>query len=206
MSQVRLIGAPARARGWRAWRSGVAVLALAAVATFAAAAGFVALDLEGRIAAAEEALVGTVSTVDVVVRDGDPWTLVTVDVERWWRRGGEPVPPGPSGADDPATLTAAFWGGRAPGADPLQVAGMPTFVAGERVIWLLRGADDGLAAPTVGVTQGVWRDVDGAWLGDDGSRLGLDENGDLHLDGQAVSDAALFDALDRAFDELEATP
>jgi hypothetical protein len=183
----------------RAWAARLALAAFAALVGLAAAAGFVALDLGQRLAATRDAAVGVVTDVDVEVRDGEPWTLVTLDVERWWRRAGVTLPAGGDDGTNPGTLTAAFWGGRAPGVDALQVAGMPTFLAGERVIWWLRAADEGLAAPTVGVTQGVWREVEGRWQGDDGSLLGLDDRGALALQGEGASDEALFDAIEAAF-------
>jgi len=200
---------PAPRRPRRPWTASVAATLVAATLVaalvgIATAAGFVALDLERRLAAAQDAAVGVVATVDVEVRDGEPWTLVTLDVERWWRRGGVALP-----ADDgtsASTVTAAFWGGRAPGVDALQVAGMPTFLPGERVIWWLRGPDEGLAAPTVGVTQGVWREVAGRWQGDDGSLLGLDERGALVLGGEGAPDAVLFDAIEAAFAEAGGAP
>lgn len=174
-------------------------------AAVAGASAFLPLDLDERLVAAREAAVGTVIDVDVVLRDGEPWTLVTLEVERWWRRDGAPVDP--AAEDDTApTLTAAFWGGRAPGAPALQVAGVPTFAVGERVLWLLRAADDGLGAPTVGVTQGVWRAVAGRWQGDDGSVLGVDGDGRLTLTGDALPDATLFEALDAAYRDLEEAP
>ena len=181
--------------------------AVAVITSGAAAAGFVALDLDQRLSAAENAAVGVISGVDVVVRDGEPWTLVTLEVERWWRSGGERVAPGDILESAlPRTLTVAFWGGRAPGTAPLQVAGVPAFAPGERVLWLVRAPDDGLAAPTVGVTQGVWRMVGGVWTGDDGSSLGVGEDGELALDGSAVPDELLFAALDAAFAALEEQP
>ena len=195
-----------------------AATALLAVTAAAASAGFVALDLTARVAAAESVAVGVIRGVDVVVRDGEPWSLVTMEVERWWVAGGErvaasapAVAPGAGQATEPAaalpgSLTAAFWGGRAPGAPALQVAGVPTVGPGERVLWLLRAADDGLGAPTVGVTQGVWRWTAGVWRGDDGSTLGVDDEGSLVLDGQAVPDEVLFAALDAALDDLERRP
>lgn len=183
------------------------LMAVAAVTASAAAAGFVALDLDQRLVAADNAAVGVISGVDVVVRDGEPWTLVTLEVERWWRAGGERVAGGDAAASAlPRTLTVAFWGGRAPGTTPLQVAGVPAFTPGERVLWLVRAPDDGLAAPTVGVTQGVWRMVRGVWTGDDGSRLGVGDDGELALDGSAVPDELLFAALDVAFAALEEQP
>lgn len=183
-----------------------AVALILAGAGWAPAAGFLPLDLPQRLAAAQEVAVGAVVDVDVVVREGEPWTLVTLRVERWWRRAGETL-----AADAPTevhdeTLTAAFWGGRAPGVPALQVAGVPTFAVGERVLWLLRAPDDGLAAPTVGVTQGVWRSVAGRWIGDDGHHLGLADDGSLALDGDGAPDAALFDALAAALQAPGALP
>ena len=183
-----------------------AATALGLVATalsWASAAGFVALDLAERLAAARDAVVGTVVAVDVEVRGREPWTLVTLDLEVAWRLDGERVS---AGDTTETALTAAFWGGRAPGAATLQVAGMPTFVLGERVLWLVRARDGGLAAPTVGVSQGGWRDVDGHWRGDAGSILGVDESGTLGLEGPPAPDALLFEALGAAFDALEPTP
>ncbi|MFU8889692.1 MAG: hypothetical protein ACNA8N_13945 [Trueperaceae bacterium] len=199
------VGVRPPARRVRAW---VATALLAVTAT-AASAGFVALDLAQRLAAAESIAVGVIRGVDVVVRDGEPWTLVTMEVERWWVAAGTRV--AATAGDEPAaalpeTHTAAFWGGRAPGAPPLQVAGVPSFGPGERVLWLLRAADDGLGAPTVGVTQGVWRWTAGVWRGDDGSLLGVDDDGDLALDGQAAPDEVLFAALDAALAALEPRP
>jgi hypothetical protein len=202
-------GRSPRGRGPRRWLA----VALVTFTATAASAGFVALDLTERLAAAESVAVGVIGSVDVVVRDGEPWTLVTMEVERWWVVAGARVAGDAAEAPDdtpeaalPASLTAAFWGGRAPGAPPLQVAGVPTFGPGERVLWLLRAADDGLGAPTVGVTQGVWRWSAGAWRGDDGSSLGVDDDGDLVLDGQSAPDEALFAALDAALDALEPRP
>jgi hypothetical protein len=202
-------GRSPRGRGPRRWLA----VALVTFTATAASAGFVALDLTERLAAAESVAVGVIGSVDVVVRDGEPWTLVTMEVERWWVVAGARVAGDAAEAPDdtpeaalPASLTAAFWGGLAPGAPPLQVAGVPTFGPGERVLWLLRAADDGLGAPTVGVTQGVWRWSAGAWRGDDGSSLGVDDDGDLVLDGQSAPDEALFAALDAALDALEPRP
>jgi hypothetical protein len=201
-----------RPLGWLA-------IALVALTGTAASAGFVALDLTQRLAAAESIAVGVIRGVDVVVRDGEPWTLVTMEVERWWLVAGERIATSPTDAGQasaaadaasetalPGSLTAAFWGGRAPGAPPLQIAGVPTFGPGERVLWLLRAADEGLGAPTVGVTQGVWRWAAGVWRGDDGSSLGVDDDGGLTLDGQAVPDELLFAALDAALDAVEPLP
>lgn len=172
-----------------------AVLALFAIAT---AGGWRVLDLSERLEATREAFVGRVASVDVDVRDGEPWTVVTIEVERWWRREGR------SAGDGPSEVRVALWGGRAPGAAPLLVAGAPAFRPGERVILWLRSFDDGSAVPIVGVDQGLWRATEGAWLGADGRSLGLGAGGRPELDGATSPDALLFDAVDAAFRELEA--
>ncbi len=175
-------------------------LVLAALALFVPAAwagGWRALELDERLAAAHDAVVGTVSAVDVDVRDDEPWTIVTLDVERWLLRDGTVVLP--DATDLPGTFEVAFWGGRAPGVPTLLVAGMPTFSVGERVIWLLHEADVGLAAPLVGVDQGVWRDVGGVWTGPRGAVLGVDANGLPELGAETTSDDELFEALSTAF-------
>src|SRR3972149_2402455 len=118
-----------------------------------------ALDPPARLAAAREAFVGRVASVEVDVRDGEPWTLVTLEVERWWRREGRGT------GDGPSEGRFALWGGRAPGAAPLLVAGAPGFTVGERVVLWLRSLDDGLAVPIVGIDPGGWRQEDGAWRG-----------------------------------------
>jgi hypothetical protein len=171
----------------------LAALACAALLSAGQAIGFVALELPERLAAAQEIVVGAVSEVEVVVREGEPWTLVTLRLERAWRRGGNDQPE-PLEVGD-ASITAAFWGGSIEGGASLQVAGMPTFVVGERVLWLVRSLDAGLGAATVGVTQGVFRSVGGAWRGDDGTTLGVSDDGALTLSGAPLPDEVLFDAL-----------
>ncbi|MDF1524007.1 MAG: hypothetical protein P1P87_14475 [Trueperaceae bacterium] len=170
--------------------------AAAIAAPTALAGGWLALDLPARLAATRDAFVARVRASDVEVRGGEPWTVVTLEVERWLRRDGRPAADG-----DPAEVRIAIWGGRAPGAAPLLVAGAPSFVPGERVLLLLRSGDAGLAVPIVGVDQGVWRERDGVWSGDDGGVLGLGVGGRAALGGDPVGDEVLFDALAEALDE-----
>jgi len=183
-------------------RDGWLALAFLALTTAVGqAAGFVALDLNARVAAAETIVVGVVEEQRVEERAGEPWTLVTLRVERWFVAAGAAV-----ASDDeserPERLQVAFWGGNLPDGRSLQVAGIPTFATGERVLWMLRAASAGLAAPTVGVTQGVWRDQPDGWRGDDGSLLSLDEEGRLVLEGVGVNDDILFEALESAIAEV----
>lgn len=178
-------------------RRALAALAVALLAASATAGGWRALPLPDRLEAAADAFVGRVVALDVEVREGEPWTVATVAVERWWRLDGR------AGDSGPSEVRVAAWGGRAPGAAPLLVAGAPELVVGERVLLLLRARDGGLAVPIVGVDQGIWRARDGLWAGDDGRALGLGGDGRPALDGAAVPDALLFDALGDAFAELE---
>jgi len=186
-----------RATAIRTIRALLAAVLLATAAT-ATAGGWRALDLPERLDATREAFVGRVASVDVDVRDGEPWTMVTLEVERWFRREGR------ASGDGPREVRVALWGGRAPGAPPLLVAGTPTFAVGERVILWLRSIDAGLAVPIVGIDQGLWRATEGAWQGVDGLSLGVGAGGRPQLDGATAPDSLLFDALDAAFRELEA--
>ena len=187
--------------GWRGTRTRrlhalLAILLLAAAGS-AAAGGWRMLDLPERLDATREAFVGRVASVDVEVRAGEPWTVVTFAVERWWRSEGRATDEGPS------EVRVALWGGRAPGAAPLIVAGAPAFTVGERVALWLRSLDAGLAVPIVGVDQGVWRPTEGAWRGADGRTLGVGAGGRVALDGAPAPDPMLFDAVAAAFRELE---
>lgn len=165
------------------------------------AAGFVALNLPERLAAAETIVTGVVEELVVEERAGEPWTVVSLRVERWFVAAGNALTEEAS-ADQPATLQVSFWGGILPDGRYLQVAGIPTFVRGERVLWMLREPIAGLAAPTVGVSQGVWRAQPGGWRGDDGGVLSLDDEGALVLRGLGAPDEQLFEALQRAIGEV----
>ena len=179
-----------------ALRALLATLLLAVAAT-ATAGGWRTLDLPERLDAAREAFVGRVASIDVDVRDGEPWTLVTLEVERWWRHEGRAADDGPS------EVRVALWGGRAPGAAPLIVAGAPPFAVGERIVLWLRSLDEGLAVPIVGIDQGLWRATEGGWRGEDGRTLGVGAGGRPELDGAPAPDGLLFDAVAAAFLELE---
>lgn len=170
---------------------------MAALAGLSLAAAFLPLELDARLEAAEFIAVGEIVEVSVVARSGEPWTLVQMRVERWFKAEGNVVDP-ETESDSPLaeSITAAFWGGAVDGAATLTVAGMPTFAVGERVLWFLHEPDAGLAAPTVGVSQGIYRSSERGWRGDDGSLLSLDERGELQLDGVGGSDQLIFEALE----------
>lgn len=172
------------------------------------AAGFLAMGLEARLLAANDILLGRVVSVEVEQRQGEPWTVVGLLVERAWLRDGAPSSEEDGGGNlgDGDLVRAWFWGGRAPGLPDLLVAGMPEFQVDERVILLLRSPEAASAAATVGVGQGVWRERDGLWLGDDGSRLGLDADGRLALDGVETDEAGVFAAIEAAVQRLRGQP
>ncbi len=188
-------------------RSGLlATLALLLVGV-AMGAGFLRLDLDARLGAANDMVLGTVMAVDVEQRQGEPWTVVSLQVERIWMQDGQPwSTQDGEGFGDTGIIQAWFWGGHAPGLPSLLVAGMPGFEAGERVIWMLHAQESAQAAATVGVGQGVWRERDGGWLGDDGRTLGLDGDGRLALDGAATDEASLFAAIEAAVERLRGEP
>jgi len=186
----------------RHWRpQTVALLLLALLMGRGHAAGFTALDLDARIAAADRIVVGIVDDLRVEERAGEPWSLVTLRVERWFVFGGEVVAP-EDGVERPETIEVAFWGGSLPNGSFVQVAGMPSFALGERVLWMLRASTPGLAAASVGVSQGVWRAAVGGWRGDDGGMLSLDEEGLLILTGPGAPDELVFEALEGRIAEV----
>lgn len=175
----------------------VAALVAALLVAAAQAGGWPALTLPERAERTRDALAGRVTALDVEVRDGEPWTVATVVVERWLRREGRAT------SDGPSELRVAVWGGRAPGAAPLVVAGAPELRVGERVLLWLRDPDAGLAVPYVGIDQGLWRDVAGSWRADDGTTLGLGADGRPALDGATAPDELLLDALAATFADLD---
>jgi hypothetical protein len=183
------------------WRLSMLSLALS-LAALAMAAAFVALPLETRLAEARYIAVGEISNISVVARNGEPWTLVQMQVERWFRFDGRTIDPQGEANLPPDVVTAAFWGGALESVAPLTVAGIPTFSVGERILWLLREPDAGLGAASVGVTQGVFRSTELGWRGDDGSLLSLDERGELRLEGVGGSDQLIFEALQEALPEV----
>lgn len=146
----------------------VLTLVLPLLAPDAGAAAYPALTFEERLELAEDIFVGRVTALDAEVRDGDPWTLVTLQVETWLLHEGTPTDVGPF------EVTLAFLGGQAPGVPPRLVAGFPTFELGERVLVASYGALARAASPLVGVTQGLWREEADVWRDSAGEALALD--------------------------------
>lgn len=165
MSALR---SPVRGRG-RDRRVPLLVL-VGLVSALAGAAAYPWLDLDARLERADDVFVGTVVRVATERRGDDPWTVVTLRVEHWLLRAGEPTREGP----DETTLT--FLGGDVAGVTPRQVAGLPTFAEGARHL-VARYDAAGLASPLVGFALGLWTLSGGAWVDVDGRALALDEVG-----------------------------
>jgi hypothetical protein len=141
------------------------------------------------VEAAEIGFLGTVAATSVEAREGEPWTVVEFEVERWLT--------GPAPEGDRARL--AFLGGSYPAGTDLQVNLMPRFEVGERV--LILAYDEEYYSPIVGFNQGLWRVRGDALIDSQGRRLSLDREGRLQADGDGPEAALVVDALAR---ELEA--
>lgn len=162
----------------------VAALLLLAAPGVGHATAFKALAFEERLERAVDVFIGRVANVTTERRDDDPWTVVSITVDEWLLHDGTVTETGPFDVD------LAFLGGSAAGVAPRQVAGLPGFAIGDRVLVASYGATSGAASPLVGVTQGLWREVDGVWRDDDDQALALDAAGRVHLarEGAPVSD------------------
>jgi hypothetical protein len=138
---------------------------------------------------AEIAFLGTVASVAVEDRNGEPWTVVEFEVER--------ALAGLGGDDN--RLELSFLGGDLPGGAGLRVNLMPAFEVGEQV--LLLAYDEQFISPVVGFNQGLWRLSEGDLLDERGRRLSLDDEGRLLEDGLGTEATLILEAIDR---ELEA--
>jgi hypothetical protein len=147
------------------------------------------LTLAEMIAAAEVGFLATVAATSVEARQGQPWTVVEFEVDRWL------TGPPPDGEQD----RLSFLGGSLPAGTDLQANLMPSFDVGEQV--LILAYDDEYYSPIVGFNQGLWRVQGDALIDAQGRRLSLDEEGRLLADGDGPEAALVVDALVR---ELEA--
>lgn len=150
------------------------------------------LDLEGMLAAADTGFHGTVSQVQSELRDGQPWTLVTFELQP----GAVLAESLLEDSSQPDTVTLAFLGGSV-AATQLVVEGMPQFTGGTEV--LLLAYEEEFYSPVVGFSQALWQLHDGMWRALDGSVLTLDEDGNLQVGDEgdpADVPAALLAALE----------
>ncbi|CAN5836249.1 hypothetical protein BH23DEI1_BH23DEI1_13290 [soil metagenome] len=179
----------------------LAALACAASSSVASATAAVALDLDTMLSRSVDAFFGEVRAVRSEAFEGEPWTVVTITVERWLRSGGSPVDDASDELDRRPDVELAFLGGDAPGVARRSVAGMPTLTLGERVLLLSYGVETRYASNLVGFDQGLFRLVDDAWTDDDGRTLGLGADGILEL-GVGASTASANDVLDAVIARL----
>ncbi len=182
-----------------AWLAATLLFALLWPSTGHATA-YAALSFEERLELAVDVFVGRVRSVDGERRGDDPWTLVSLEVEAWLLRDEVPTEVGPF------EVTLAFLGGQAAGVAPRQVAGLPTFTVGERVLVATYGDESVAASPLVGVSQGFWRDDDDVWRDDAGEALALDAAGRPHLSGAGDPLALWLPALAERLRELRGEP
>ncbi|HEX7003435.1 MAG TPA: hypothetical protein VF168_04535 [Trueperaceae bacterium] len=138
---------------------------------------------------AEVAFFGTVASVTVEERLGEPWTIVEFAVERQLAAEGEA-----------ARRELAFLGGELAG-EALRVSLMPAFEVGEEVLVL--AYDEPYISPIVGFDQGLWRVDDGELRDARGRRLSVDEDGRLVADGPRVEIDLILGAIEA---ELEDRP
>jgi hypothetical protein len=175
------------------------LIALLGLGTSAATA-FPALTFEERLELAEDVFVGRVTALDAEAREGEPWTLVTLEVETWLLHEGRPTDVGP------LQVTLAFLGGQAPGVPTRVVAGFPSFAVGDRMLVASYGALEGAASPLVGVTQGLWRDEADVWRDGAGQALALDAAGRPHLADDGDPESLWLSALAEHLRELRGEP
>lgn len=126
------------------------VLATTAAPPFARATTVVAKRFADLCAEADLVFAGNVTAVESGWRDGSKQaieTRVSFGSITWLRGGPRP------------TLTLRFAGGSADGLTE-EVAGMPRFAVGDRVVLFARDGD--FVSPIVGFHQGVFRVVEGA--------------------------------------------
>lgn len=168
----------------------VGMLSLALlVGPAAAVTTFIELSLPEILERAEIGFLGTVSSMRVESREGQPWTVVEFEVERTLL----------SEESEPRNRTLAFLGGETASGESLQVNLMPVFEVGERVVVL--AYDEEYFSPVVGFNQGLWR-LDGGELVDEtGRRLGLDDRDRLVHDGVNNALGAVLDVLAAGLEE-----
>ena len=134
----------------------------------------------------EIAFLGTVASVTVEERMGQPWTVVEFAVDR-----------NLAGQAEEGRIELAFLGGDLAGGG-LRVNLMPSFEVGDEALVL--AYEEEYISPIVGFDQGLWRLTGGALRDVRGRRLSLDDDGRLAEDGPPVEVELLLDAVDR---ELE---
>jgi hypothetical protein len=137
---------------------------------------------------AELAFFGTVRTVRVEERSGEPWTIVSFEVLQRFKGLDEEM----------IELELAFLGGTLPNGTSLAVNLMPRFDVDEEV--LLFAYERSSYSPIVGFRQGLWRLGDLGFRDDSGRLLTVDEEGNLLLDGSGTPSEVVFETLVKIFE------
>lgn len=184
----------------RAQLTAITVLLLSAAIGIGHATTFPALPFEERLERASDVFVGRVTSVSTERRADDPWTIVAIAVDVWLLLDGTVTETGPFDVE------LAFLGGAATGTAVRQVAGFPVFAVGDRVLIASYGAEASAASPLVGVTQGLWREVDDVWRDDEAQALTVGATGRVHLARDGDPEVVWLPALRSLLRELRGTP
>ena len=160
---------------------------LSALCPFAFATTYRTLTLEEMIAQTDIAFLGTVSSLETVDRDGEPWTRVTFTVT-------EPL----LGTEADETVTLTFYGGTLSNGVSVSVSLMPQFQEQEEV--LILAYNDEFYSPIVGFRQGLWRNATLGLRDEIGRALTLNDDGTLSLGGEGGSTADILRTLREALE------
>lgn len=139
------------------------------------------LSFEAMVEKSELAFYGTVTTVEVEEREGEPWTVVTFAVSEGLK--------GELGE----SYAMSFYGGQASAELNWMVTAMPRFTPGETVIVLAYEAP--YYSSIVGFNQGLWRLGTRGFEDERGRLLSLNEAGEPVLDGEGASNEDVLAAL-----------
>ena len=134
-------------------RLGVIIIGLIGWVAVGGATTVLEKDFTDLVQEADTIAVGTVTAIEAAQENGTPVTLVTfsdLDILK-----GAPDQP----------LTVEILGGPAPDGRRLQIAGVPAFHLGDRMVVFIVG-NETQAVPFVGLWQGVYRVVQNADQGD----------------------------------------
>jgi hypothetical protein len=145
------------------------------------------LTIEEMIAQTDIAFFGTVTSIETIDRDGEPWTRVTFTVT-------EPL----LGAEADETVTLTFYGGTLSNGVSVTVSLMPQFQEQEEVLVL--AYNDELYSPIVGFRQGLWRNQTLGLRDEIGRALTLNDDGTLSLGGAGGSTTDILRTLREALE------
>jgi hypothetical protein len=146
------------------------------------------LSMDEMIAQAEIAFFGTVTSVETIDREGEPWTRVTFTVS-------EPL----LATEADQTVTLTFYGGTLSNGVSVSVSLMPQFREQEEVLILAYNQD--LYSPIVGFRQGLWRNSTLGLRDEIARALTLNEDGTLSLGGTGGSTADILRTLREALEQ-----